>query len=151
MKLLPHFFKWIGLAIFFIGFTVTAIDDGRQDFLDGYYSAAEYCEKPEMITIQRVFPEKTMHISDIASLVGLLLYILAKNKREDEFFRQLRYESAFLVMVLSIVIILVIYIFNRGFKLGASDFLSLQMIGYLIVRALKRKIILSGNYDEEQA
>lgn len=150
MKLLPHFFKWIGLLTFFIGFMVTAIDDGREDFLEGYCSAA-HIEKPEDVNIQRVFPEKTMHIADVALLIGLLLYILAKNKREDEFFRQLRYESAFLVMVLSIVIILLVYIFNRGFKLGASDFLSMQMIGYLIVRALKRKVILSGDYYEEQA
>jgi len=149
MKLLPHYFKWIGLIIFFVGLTVNIIDDGRRGFIEGYNDAIDDPSERIETEFHPVFPDRVTHFSDIALLIGLLIYILAKNKMEDEFMQKLRYESAFLVMVLSLFIVLIIYLFNENFKIDPSTFLSLQMIGYLLVRLFKRKLILREDYEEQ--
>ena len=71
-----------------------------------------------------------------------LSVLLLKNKREDESIQKLRYESAFIVFVVSILIILVLYIVNPAINIDASFLLSVQMIFYLILRLIKRRLIL---------
>lgn len=148
MKLLPHYFKWIGLILFFSGLVVGAIDDGRKGFIDGWNDGVDDPEDRIEISFERVLPKKVSHIADFASMAGLLIYVLAKQKREDELMQKLRYESAFLVMVSTLSIILILYAFNSDLKVDPSSLLSLQMIAYLIVRALRRKFII-GQYDEQ--
>jgi hypothetical protein len=140
MKLLPHVFKWIGLSLFFLGFIFNTIDEGRRDFMDGYNSASR---EPVEYVFNPIFPEVVMHISDITMLVGLLIYILAKNRREDEFAQKLRYESAFMVLVLTILVILIRYIFVPDFMIEPSTLISAQMIFYLIIRSIKKQVILA--------
>ncbi|RIJ49484.1 hypothetical protein D1614_08065 [Maribellus luteus] len=148
MKLLPHYFKWIGIALFFLGLFTGAIDDGRKGFIEGYNDAIDDPSDRIEINFERILPKSITHLADFLSMAGLLIYVLSKNKREDEFMQKLRYESAFLVMVLSLTVILIFYGFNPDFKLDPSTLLSLQMIAYLIIRALKRKFIL-GDYEEQ--
>ncbi len=145
MKLLPHAFKWIGLAVFLLGFIFGAIDDGRQGFMEGYN---ETVNDPVEYNFEPILPERISHFADYALLFGLLIYILSKNKREDEFIRKLRYESAFIVFVLTISIVLVWHIFNPEFELSPSTFLALQMFAYLIIRSVKQKIILGDDYEK---
>ena len=149
MKLLPHYFKWIGITIFFTGLIISAIDDGRQGFINGWNDAIDDPSERIETEFNPVFPKRISHIADYMSLFGLLFYILSKNKIEDEFIQKLRYESAFFVFTLSILILLIIYAFNDDFKVSPSDFLSLQMIAYLIVRSVKRKVILFEDYEEQ--
>jgi len=75
-------------------------------------------------------------------LLFFLSVLLLKNKREDESIQKLRYESAFIVFVVSILIILVLYIVNPAINIDASFLLSVQMIFYLILRLIKRRLIL---------
>ena len=150
MKLLPHYFKWIGIAVFLIGFLINTIDEGRRDFMKGYNEGKiDSGEEVVEYNFQPIFPEKLMHISDFTMLIGLLLYILSKNKQEDEFAQKLRYESAFIVLVLSILIILIVYIINSEIRIEPSFLISSQMFAYLILRTLKRKIILWEDYEEQ--
>lgn len=150
MKLLPHYFKWIGIILFFAGFLVNSIDDGRKSFMEGYTETqTEYIEGSVEYDFQPVLPEKMMHISDFTMLIGLLFYILSKNKKEDEFMQKLRYESAFIVLALSILIILIVYIVDKDIRIEPSFLISTQMIFYLIIRSVKKKIILWEDYEEQ--
>lgn len=139
MKLLPHYFKWIGLSLFFLGLLVNSIDDGRVSFIEGYNLSSK---DPVEINITRVFPEYVMHLSDVVSIVGLLFYFISKSKREDEFMEKLRNETAYLVLTLSIIVLLLFYVFNKNLKFDPSTIIQLQMIFFLIIRAFKRKRIL---------
>ncbi|MDX1283863.1 MAG: hypothetical protein R3182_02575 [Draconibacterium sp.] len=140
MKLLPHYFKLIGLILFFLGFLL-AIDDFRLGFIEG--SAGTTME-----SFDRLLPEIFGFWGDFVTLSGLFIYILSKNRTEDEFTRKLRYESAFLVMVLTILIVLVVYVVNHNYLVKPSILLALQMFAYLIIRLVKRKIILGEGYEE---
>lgn len=139
MKLLPHLFKWIGLTIFLLGFIVGSIDDGRQEFMDGYNDASDH---PIEYEVTRILPNIVSQIAEYATFLGLLLYILSRNKREDEFAQKMRYEAAFIVLVLTLGVILVLYILNPEFKIRPTDFLELQMLMYLILRSVRRRVIL---------
>ncbi len=134
MKLLPHYFKRIGLFLFFLGF-ILALDSVREGFTEGYTRA-------EVENFTHILPEAFRFWGDFTSLSGLLLYVLSRNRTEDEFAQKLRYESAFLLMVLTILVVLILYVFNHEILIEPSMFLALQMIAYLIIRAFKRGIIL---------
>jgi hypothetical protein len=140
MKLLPHIFKWIGLTIFLIGFVVSMIDEGRHGFIDGWNEGRE--SGTEEIVFVRIMPEFISQLADYATMLGLLIYILAKNKREDEFAQKLRYESAFIVLVVSILFVFILYVADSDIQLSPSSVLTFQMLFYLIVRVIKKYLIL---------
>ena len=147
MKLLPHYFKWLGLIIFFTALGVSLYGSiGTEDFIKG----AEWVSRePIENNVGPLLPAGITHVADVAILSSLLMYVLAKNKNEDEFMQKLRYESAFLVMVLTIVIILFVYTFYSTFSINPLDLLELQMVGYLIVRSVKRKLIVGDSLEEQ--
>lgn len=150
MKLLPHYFKWIGLVLFFAGFVTGAFSvDARKAFVEGRNAAIDNPDKKIELNTDWGLPKRVGHIADFVSIAGLLIYVLAKQKREDELMQKLRYESAFLVMVITLAIILLTYGFKSDFTIDPSGLLSLQMIGYLITRAIKRKLI-EGAFFEKQ-
>lgn len=147
MKLLPYYFKWISLIVFFTALVVSLYGAiGSEDFIKG---AELVSREPIENTVGPMLPASITHFADIAILFSLLMYVLAKNKNEDEFMQKLRYESAFLVMAFSITILLIVYIINSDFTANLPDLLELQMIAYLIVRFVKRKLIVGVSYEEE--
>lgn len=139
MKLLPYVFKWIGITIFFIGFVFGAIDDGRKGFLEGYNETSHH---PVEIEFNRVLPEKVSQIADYVLLFGLLIYVLAKNKRDDEFTRQMRYEAAYIVFVITIIFIFILSMVNPNLRLEPSTFIGTQLALYLIIRYFRKISIL---------
>ncbi len=140
MKLLPHYFKWIGIGLLFLSMIL-----GFEDFCRGLYDGWSGVEPRDFVPI---FPEFFSEISDYVILLGLLAYILAKNKTEDELAQKLRYESAYIVLILTITVLLVVYIINSELKMSPAYILLLQMIAYLIIRLIKRSVILGGNNEE---
>jgi len=137
MKLLPHYFKWIGLGLILLSI-VFGFDDFRRGFMDGATG------KPPVDNFESILPDIFSQLSDYLTLSGLLLYILSKNKTEDEFAQKLRYESAFIVLILTIGVLFFAYIINPDIKVGPAYVLLLQMLVYLVVRRVKRSVILEG-------
>ncbi len=137
MKLLPHYFKWIGLGLILLSI-VFGFDDFRRGFMDGITG------KPPVDNFESIMPDILSQSCDYLILSGLLLYILSKNKTEDEFAQKLRYESAFIVLILTIGVLFFAYIINSDIKVSPAYVLLLQMLVYLIVRAVKRSVILEG-------
>lgn len=130
MKLLPHFFKWIGVGLLILS-VILGIDDFYRGFIDGLLGKTPMDFAP-------VFPQ----LSNYAILLGLLVYILAKNKKEDEFAQKLRYESAYIVLILTIVVLFFVYLVNPDIKMSPGYILLIQMIAYLFIRLIKKGVIL---------
>ena len=141
MKLLPHYFKWIGIIIVTLGF-IFGIDDFISGFMDGL--TGKPYTLPEKI-LQPIYSQ----ISDYFLLVGLLVVILSKSKKEDEYVLKLRYESAFIVLIATIVVFIVVYGFNPDFKIQPGIFILIQMLAYLIVRYVKGSTIFWVDYEEQ--
>lgn len=141
MKLLPHYFKWIGIGMLLLS-VIFGYEDFCRGFIDGFYGEEARDYVP-------VFPEFFSQISDYVLLLGLLVYIIAKNKTEDEFAQKIRYESAFIVLVITILVLVFVNMVNPDFEIKPGIFLFLEMLGYLFIRLIKRKTILGGNYEEQ--
>lgn len=141
MKLLPHYFKWIGIGLLFASI-ILGFDGFVRGFWDGV-SGGEYNN------FTPVFPDFFSQIADFVTLMGLLVYILAKNKTEDEFAQKLRYESAFIVLVLTIVVLLIVILYRPGIQISPAVLLLLQMVAYLIIRRIKNNVFFWEDYEEQ--
>ncbi|WP_372653606.1 hypothetical protein [Draconibacterium sp.] len=140
MKLLPHYFKWIGIGFIILGFCL-----GIDDFMMGFLGV-----RPDSSGIyERMLPEIFARISDYPMYLGLLIIILSKSKTEDELALKLRYESAFIVLIASILILIMVNAFNPGFKVHPGIFIVIQMLAYLIVRSVKGNVIFWDDYEEQ--
>lgn len=98
---------------------------------------------------ERMLPEIFARFSDYPLYIGLLVIILSKRKTEDEFALKLRYESAFIVLIASILILIIVSVFNPGFKVHPGIFIVIQMLAYLIVRSVKGDVIFWDDYEEQ--
>lgn len=134
MKLLPHYFKWIGIGLLFLSMIF-----GYDDFCRGFYDGISGNAPRDYVSI---FPEFFSQVSDYVILFGLLLYILSRNKTEDEFVQKLRYESAYIILVLTVVVLMLVYVIVPDLKVSPANILLLQMVAYLIVRSIRRGVIL---------
>ena len=139
MKLLSYRFKWIGLTVFLIGFITGAIDDGRKGFIGGMNDASYDSVKVEF---NRILPEKVSQLADYVLLFGLLIYVLSKSKRDDELLQKVRYESAYIVLVLTIFFILILYIAMPDLKIEPSTLIGTQLILYLLIRYFRKLSII---------
>lgn len=140
MKLLPHYFKWIGIGLLILSFVF-----GIDDFLLGF-TGASMDLPPD--NFKRILPEFFSQLSDYVLLIGLLIYLVSRNKREDEFIQKIRYESAYIVLAITILGILVLYIINPDIKLNASYLLAFQMLFYLVIKFFRKRMILGEDYEE---
>ena len=146
LQVLPNWCKKLGLAIFIIFSFIFA----RDQFLKGWYSSSyttpyktlEYTTPPPSKTTNFTgfFGVKTLHYLDALSIFGLLIYMLSKEKIEDDYINQLRLESYQLTAIIGIVISILLYAFAESKKLTLDYFITLFMYLYLITFFIKKRI-----------
>ncbi len=132
IKLLPNYFKWIGLVLFFAG--------GIPSFFDGYNDyGTNQIENPYS------FSDQVILIASIISLLGMIIYALSKEKIEDEYINILRWESATTSFFISFVIVIInIIIYGVKDLIDAQFIMELQLLLYLIIFFFKKR----GNLEE---
>ena len=144
IKMLPNWGKKMGLLLFFIGLVVvfTAVSN-RESFCEGYNSYdTSISEKQnlEPILIEKWFGESTIHIFEVLTILGLLVYMLSKEKIEDDYINTLRLESYQLTSIIILVFALGLYDFSENLKLSLDAFATLFLMSYLIIFALKKRV-----------
>jgi len=155
IQILPNWCKKLGLAIFFIGFIIGGIDDFKEGFNEGYNSSRnsevdiilnnqDNNEKPHTINepsiFLKTFGETGLHIFEIVGIFGMLIYMLSKEKIEDDYIDKLRYQSYLFSSVIWLVIAIILYSFNENFKLTIDYFIYLFIWTYLITFFIKKRI-----------
>ena len=86
IQILPNWFKKVGLIMFIVG----SIIGGGDDFYDGLTGAAYSSEAGKF---SMFLGENLIHIFYVLSFIGLLIYMLSKEKVEDDYINKLRLES----------------------------------------------------------
>ncbi|TVZ56699.1 hypothetical protein OD91_1996 [Lutibacter sp. Hel_I_33_5] len=144
IKMLPNWGKKIGLSLFFIGFFVvfTAVNS-RKSLCEGYNS--HNTNTTEIIDLEPVFIEKwfgesAVHLFEVLTILGLLIYMLSKEKIEDDYINKLRLESYQLTSIIVLVLSLGIYALSENLKLSIDTFATLFLMSYLIIFALKKRV-----------
>lgn len=151
LQILPNWCKKLGLAIFFIFSIISGYDDTIGAFCDGWnaYPSIEdttenkqHIVKPiEHTTIFKdFFGAKTLRYLDALSIFGILIYMLSKEKVEDDYINQLRLESYQLTAIVGILISILLYAFSENIKLTLDYFITLFMYFYLITFFIKKRI-----------
>tara|TARA_R110002096_G_C14432422_1_gene710022 strand:- start:280 stop:723 length:444 start_codon:yes stop_codon:yes gene_type:complete len=144
IKMLPNKFKKLGFFLFFLGFIVSSTSiSARKSFYDGYNSAkaSNYISPAlEPIFIEKYFGENIMHLFDVLIVLGLLLYMLSKEKIEDDYINALRLESFQLTSLLALASSIILYIFSKDLKLGLDIFITIFLVIYFITFAIKKRL-----------
>ena len=142
VQILPNWFKKIALLLFAISFIIVGLDD----FLDGFHGArnnTEYNMPIENIGshLMRdlVGGEKGMYIFKIISLVSILVYMVSKEKVEDDYIKTLRLESFQLSFLIIILVGILFILFDINELYGLFDSLTLFLWLYLIIFFIKKR------------
>ena len=104
-QFLPHYFKYIGLFLYFVLGVLPFANDFVAGFAAGYEagSGREIDSPDYLFGLPDYLFSKTFQI---IHLLGVLLYAMAKDKVFDEFMLKLRMESLYIVFFVTLIFIL---------------------------------------------
>jgi hypothetical protein len=146
IKMLPNWCKKLGFFLFLIGFVISfTTTSAKNSFYEGYYEAYSNTATPaessnsKPVFIEKWFGDIGLHIIEVLIIVGLLIYMLSREKIEDDYINKLRLESYQLTSISSLLISIVLYIFLGNLKLSLEYFITLFLMSYLIIFALKKR------------
>jgi len=131
IQLLPNYFKWIGLILFFAG--------GIPNFFEGYTNGVNDYGTTQIETPYSL-SEYALIIAAIVSLLGMIIYALSKEKIEDEYINILRWESVTISFFISFVIVIAnIVVYGTKGLIDAQFIMDLQLFLYLIIFFFKKR------------
>ena len=131
-QILPNWSKRVGLFIFFFSMFLVAGDS----FMDGF--------KGFPIGTHHYFKDffgKTLYfIFEILPLIGLLIYMLSKERVEDDYIRLIRLQSYQTTVIVLLTMALIVYLFNVEYQVSLDMILSLFMMLFLIIFYFKKRV-----------
>lgn len=137
LQILPNWCKKLGLILFF----VTGFINGFQSFIDGFndgFSGKPYDYKPTYF--ENILGESGLHFLGFISMIGLIIFLLSKEKIEDDFINKLRLESYQLTSFICLVLFLILYAFTQSMKISFDDVIFVFVTIYAITFYIKKRI-----------
>lgn len=130
-QILPNSFKKIGFSLFVITSILTAGDS----FMDGFNAVPQGTHN----FFQSLYGETLFHILYIIPTISLLIYMLSKEKTEDDFIKLLRLEAYQISVIIFLAIAFLFYVFKPDTDFSLDWFLSVFMLLFLIIFYFKKK------------
>lgn len=143
LQILPNWCKKIGLIIFLVSFIISGADDFMRGYKAGYNDATKrnYIEvKHEPTIFLKTFGETGIHLFEMISIFGMLIYMLSKEKIEDDFIDKLRLESYQISSAIWLTVSIIIYGFFANLKISLDYVIFLFMITYLMTFFIKKRL-----------
>ncbi len=142
IQFLPNWCKKVGITLFFIGVMIMLAHVLEPAFADTSDSAKVRGAKTGIRTAEFLLgtaksPSWLEYFSKLAMLTGVLIFILAKEKFEDEYINQMRTESFQFTLLVLLGIYLLCLIFGV-LKIFSGFFLFLFFIIYLLTFTIKK-------------
>lgn len=135
-QILPNWCKKLGVTMFIL---FSFISNG-EEFLDGMTGAPYNSETSDYLPFLNYFSEPVLHLFSIISMLGVLIYILSKEKVEDDYIQNLRLDSFQLTAIIGLVISILLYSFSKDMKLTLDYFIYLSTWCYLIIFFIKKRL-----------
>ncbi len=146
LQILPNWFKKVGLIMFIVGTIIGFGDNLATAFKEGANDAGSRNSKPYPISestfFTSTFGENMVHVFYILSLVGMIIYIMSKEKIEDDYINKLRLESYQITALISLFTALILFVFSSQLKFYIDDFITMFLFIYLITFFIKKRIDL---------
>ena len=149
LQILPNWFKKIGLTLFIVGSIIGGGDDFLAGFKNGHnesmYGISE--KQPlnnDSLISMFVGGENTTHIFYVLSFIGMLIYMLTKEKIEDDYINKLRLESFQLTSIVTLLVSIFLFAFSKSKNpdIPLDYLITLFFWFYLITFYIKKKIDL---------
>ncbi len=131
IQILPNWCKKLGLILFIITVLLTA-GDPFMDGSSGVPLGTNHFFKDFYGTI-------LFSILDILPTISLLIYLLSKEKIEDDFIKLLRLEAYQITTAIFLSLAFIFYVISPDTSFGLDWFLSLFMILFLIIFFFKKQ------------
>ena len=132
-QILPNNFKIMGLSLFIFGFILSGVNS----FMEGWHSIDK-----NFTGDLNMFSEKAENIFNTMLVVGMIVYMLSKEKIEDEYINKLRLESFQLSSLIFLLIALTAFLLPTQTKFSVDDFILVFLSTYLITFYIKKRIDL---------
>ena len=129
-QFLPHYFKYIGLALF-----ITGIPYMFNEFASGWNSVPG--AKINLI-LPMIWPSK---INQVITLTSYLIYAFAKDRVFDEFIAQVRMESVYLVFFGSLIFILFRLLIKSDWEMSAVYLFEVQVLVYFVINKIRKIMV----------
>lgn len=130
-QILPNWGKRLGLFIFLTSLIFVAGDH----FMDGFNGAPtgthHFFEDLLGNTLSSFF--------NVLPVIGLLIFMLSKEKIEDDYIRLIRLQSYQTTVIILLIIALAIYLFDIYYEVSLDLVLSLFMILFLVIFYFKKQ------------
>lgn len=127
IHILPYIFKRIGLFLFILcilgQFLMGVFDPHQSDDLSG-------------------FPTYWGTTLEIISLIGIILYLISKEKVEDELVQKIRLEAMSASFLITVGVLLLLYLINYtqgGIEANTVGMFYLQLFLFLIIYRYKKR------------
>lgn len=133
LKMLPNWCKKVGVSLFVIGGSIpfyTGFTEGMRTYGS---DATKYNN------MDHLYSDPTVHLFEIISIIGLVIYMFSKEKIEDDYINSLRLESFQTTALLGLAITIILNIVFGNFSLELDYFTNLFLMFYLTIFAIKKR------------
>ena len=142
LQILPNWFKKVGLLLFIVFSFLASSNAFKKGFNKGYYYNKDIPAYVKTDPITNYFGEALIHYFDIIAIIGMIIYIMSKEKVEDDYINKLRLESYQLTALISLFSALIMFLFSSQLKIYIDDFITMFLFIYLITFFIKKRIDL---------
>lgn len=140
LQIFPNWCKKLGIAMFIVFSFISGGDDFINGFNDGLNGLPYNPKESESVIFLNYFNTPILHLFSILSILGILIYMLSKEKIEDDYIGHLRFESFQLTAIIGLAISILLYSFSEDIKLSLDYFIYLFIWTYLITFFIKKRM-----------
>ena len=128
LQLLHNWCKKLGFFLFIIGVFI----EGRDAFIEGL-TGKPYRSLQDIgvFTFREYFGENLIHLFSLISLTGMVVYMLSREKVEDDYIDKLRLESFQITSLIGLGVTILLYAVAKDIKLTLDYFIILYLLIYL--------------------
>ncbi|MCD8401588.1 hypothetical protein [Tenacibaculum finnmarkense] len=135
-QILPNWSKKIGLTVFVIG----SFMEGRDHFIEGFTGKPyQSLQNTGVFTFREYFGDNLIHLFGMFSLIGMIIYIVSKEKIEDDYINKLRLESYQITALIVLSASLLLYGISNNFTVNIDSFISVYSWIYLLIFGIKKR------------
>lgn len=138
---LPNWCKYLSLAFF-----ILSLAFGIDSFIRGYNAGLNDIDFSEAIHNEMAQSTWKDYISDMLVMLSIIIYILSKDKNDDDYINVIRGKSLLIALLIGVISCFIAYGFDCHIQ--GIWLLLIQFISYIIIfKISKAAACPSGNID----
>ena len=148
-QILPNWCKKLGLTLFIIASLLNGSLNFINNSINKYgvsgINSSELGEQSsnEILVLLNAFTGGALSYDiDFLAIIAILVYMISKEKVEDNYINKLRLESFQLTFIIGLLTTIVVYILDKNLKLTLDYFIFPLLWSYIIIFFVKRRMYL---------